>query len=86
MGTEQHLPPKSMAIHRVMPHLSKIVGEAKAKSLVGECLEEAGLVDVGNPQDLLRFSQTLMKRGGFIEIVARSIKAQALMGGACLPS
>jgi hypothetical protein len=71
-----------MGMNRAVTQLSKILGEDRAKVMVKECLGEAGLTDVKTPQELLKFAQSLSKRGGFVEVVGRSLKIQALLAGA----
>ena len=71
-----------MGMNRAVTQLSKILGEDKAKVMVKECLGEAGIREVKTPQELLQFAQSLAKRGGFVEVVGRSLKIQALLAGA----
>jgi hypothetical protein len=73
-----------MAVKRALTQLTKILGEERATLTVKECLAEATLHEVKTPQELLQFAQALSKRGGFIEVVGRSLKIQALLAGARL--
>ncbi|HLG13672.1 MAG TPA: hypothetical protein VJH03_03980 [Blastocatellia bacterium] len=73
-----------MRIERTISVLAKVLGEEKAKSLSEECLREAGLLDATTPQEFLRYGQSLTRRGGFIEVVGRSVMARALIAGARL--
>jgi hypothetical protein len=75
---------EEMSLRRTQAILAKVVGEEKARAVVEECLGEAGLESVSTPQEFLSFGQTLVKRGGFMEVVGRSIMARALIAGAQL--
>jgi hypothetical protein len=62
--------------------LVQVIGEARANSIFEEVFHQLGHVLVDTPEDLMKLSQFLIARGGFVEVVGRSLKAQALLAGA----
>ena len=67
------------------PALTKLVnmlGREKAEQLAVEIAAELDLHGVMSPTDRLRFGDALVKRGGVLEAIGRSIKVQALLQGA----
>jgi hypothetical protein len=67
------------------PALTKLInmlGREKAEQLALEIATELGIRGVMSPTDRLRFGDALVKRGGFLEAIGRSIKVQALLQGA----
>jgi hypothetical protein len=73
-----------MGITQVVSQLEKTLGEETANALVVACMKAAGVESFETPQDVLRFAEALAKQGGFIEVFARSLKANALNRGATL--
>jgi hypothetical protein len=74
--------PVSDAYSRAQSQLAEIMGDANAQSLISDCLGESGLTKVNNADELLAFSLNLIARGGFVEVVGRSLKVVALLSGA----
>lgn len=69
----------------VDPALKKIVhvmGEDRARDVIDETLRRIGLPALVTPDDRYRFAVELMKKGGVLEAVGRSIKIQAILLGA----
>lgn len=67
------------------PAILKIVrmlGEDRGRQVVRETLATAGLESLASPDDRLRFGEVLVAKGGLLEAIGRSIKAQALLQGA----
>lgn len=67
------------------PALAKLVnmlGREKADALAAEIAAELGIRGRMSPTDRLRFGDALIKRGGILEMIGRSIKVQALLQGA----
>jgi hypothetical protein len=67
------------------PALTKLInmlGREKAEQLAMEIAAELGIRGVMSPTDRLRFGDALVKRGGVLEAIGRSIKVQALLQGA----
>jgi hypothetical protein len=66
------------AVEKTTAHLAVVFGPAKAQDLVAECLREAGLEDVADPDELYRLGSVFVKRGGFLEVVGRYLRVQAI--------
>lgn len=70
------------------PALTKLInmlGREKAEALAAEIAAELGMggrSGAMSPADRLRFGEALIKRGGILEAIGRSIKVQALLQGA----
>jgi hypothetical protein len=67
------------------PALQKIFntfGAQRGRALVDETLASLGITELRTPDDRLRFGNALIKRGGLLESVGRSIKIQAILHGA----
>ena len=62
--------------------LARILGQERARALTDETLERIGLPELRSPNDLRTFAAELMKRGGFIEAVGRSLHVHAVLRGA----
>jgi hypothetical protein len=62
--------------------LKVVMGEAGALSIVRGCLDDVGLIDTLTPDDALLFANQLARHGGFVEIVARTLRIQAILAGA----
>lgn len=73
-----------MSLKRTQATLARVLGEGKASAVIEEGLNEVGLTSITTPQEFLSFGQTLVNKGGFIEVVGRSIMARALIAGAQL--
>lgn len=65
--------------------LSRAVGAEEARRILTEALRRSGLSGVDSPGDLLKLADQLMRRGGLLEAVARSLKIQAILAGASEP-
>lgn len=66
----------------VLVKLKNVLGADKADALVDEVLAEMGLVTLGTADDRYAFGEALVKRGGLLEAIGRSIKVKALLHGA----
>jgi hypothetical protein len=67
------------------PALAKLInmlGREKAEQLAVEIATELNIRGTMSPTDRLRFGDALVKRGGVLEAIGRSIKVQALLQGA----
>jgi hypothetical protein len=67
------------------PALTKLInmlGREKAERLAKEIATELGIHGTMSPTDRLRFGDALVRRGGVLEAIGRSIKVQALLQGA----
>lgn len=62
--------------------LINMMGRDKAEELAIEIYTELGIRGLASPTDRLRFGDALVKRGGVLEAIGRSIKVQALLQGA----
>lgn len=71
-----------MSAARALAKLTNLMGAVKASELVATTKREAQVTDLDDPDQLVRFADELMKRGGVIEAVGRSIKVQAILNGA----
>jgi len=68
----------SPAMERAAMHVAAVLGPERARLLFEECLREAGLTDVTESAQLHRFGSVLVKRGGFLEVVGRFLRVQAI--------
>lgn len=66
----------------VLLKLSNVLGPDKASALVDEVLAELRLVRLSSADDRFHFGDALVKRGGLLEAIGRSIKVKALLHGA----
>lgn len=66
----------------VLERLTKALGAARAAEVMNERLVSWRPRELESPQDLLDFSNHLMRNGGLIQAVGRSLKVQALLRGA----
>jgi len=64
--------------------LRPVVGEEMALAIVRSSLDETGLIDTTTPDEALIFANQLSRHGGFVEVVARTLRVQALLAGARL--
>jgi hypothetical protein len=62
--------------------LVKALGDRRASEVFGDACNRFGDRLIETPQDLLDFAETLVKLGGLIQAVGRSLKVQALLRGA----
>lgn len=62
--------------------LFNVLGPARARSLVTEVLAEIGRPGLHEPDDRLAFGEALVRRGGLLEAIGRSIRVQACLMGA----
>lgn len=62
--------------------LVSVLGQARADVLRADVLQRIGSDDLRDPDVLLLFGQELMKRGGILAAIGRSIKIQAILLGA----
>lgn len=65
--------------------VSRILGDEKARELVEQVQAETGLTSFDGPDDLYTFGHALVRRGGLLEAIGRSVKIQALLRGAQEP-
>ena len=66
----------------VHDRLVKAMGDQRASEVFGEACARFGDRLVDTPQDMLDFSEVLIRLGGLIQAVGRSLKVQALLRGA----
>jgi hypothetical protein len=67
---------------RSLDKLRNLMGPEAARALVQSTMSAAGLVDLDDPDQMARFGEELMKKGGILEAVGRAIKIQAIFAGA----
>ncbi|MCA9630023.1 MAG: hypothetical protein KC766_20270 [Myxococcales bacterium] len=65
--------------------LIRALGAEEGRKVLAEALRRSGLSGVDTPGDLLKVAEHLMRRGGLMEAVARSLKIQAILAGASEP-
>lgn len=68
--------------NRALEKLRHLMGQEAADELVATTMRRAGLKSLGDPDDLAKFAEELIRAGGLIEAVGRAIKIQALLAGA----
>ncbi len=66
----------------VLVKLKNVLGAAKADALIDDILAEMGLAELSSADDRYHFGEALVKRGGLLEAIGRSIKVRALLHGA----
>lgn len=72
----------SAGVDLALSKIERVVGEDRARDLVEETLRRIGRKALVTPDDYYRFAVELMKKGGALEAVGRSIKIQAILLGA----
>jgi hypothetical protein len=70
------------SLQSAISRLGELLAEEHTRPVVEECLKEAGLAAVGSAEELLRLARALTERGGFVAVVGRELKVQALLAGA----
>ncbi len=68
--------------YTVLERLVKALGEKRAAEVFRDAFDRFGEGNVETPQDMFDFAQLLMKSGGLVQAVGRSLKVQALLLGA----
>ena len=66
----------------VRDKLVVILGEKQAEEVFRLSLTEAKLAEVESADDQLTFATVLMRKGGVLEAIGRSLKIQAILHGA----
>jgi hypothetical protein len=66
----------------VYERLAKALGDRRAGEVYCEAYERFGERLVDTPQDMLEFAELLIRSGGLVQAVGRSLKVQALLRGA----
>ncbi len=62
--------------------LARVLGQDKAQEIVAKAYRTSGLKLVSSAADLLAFADAMIGDGGFIEVVGRGLKVEALLRGA----
>jgi hypothetical protein len=68
----------NVTVQKARAHLAVVLGERTADDIIKSCLSQSGLEDVRTPDELLRFGERLVARGGFIEVVGRFVRVEAI--------
>ena len=66
----------------ILERLTKALGPTRASEVMNERLSQWRPRPLDTAQDLLEFSNHIMRCGGLIQAVGRSLKVQALLRGA----
>lgn len=66
----------------VHERLVKALGAKRAAEVFREALTQLGDRPIETPQDMLDFAAVLIRSGGLVQAVGRSLKVQALLRGA----
>jgi hypothetical protein len=66
----------------VFQKLQNVLGPERARKFHTDTLAELGLEELRSANDRLRFGHALLRHGGVMEAIGRSIKIQALLQGA----
>ncbi len=74
-----------MSEARLVQKLVHVLGRPRADALIKSTLHEIGARDLSTPEIRLHFGQAILRHGGVIEAVGRSIKIQAILEGAKEP-
>jgi hypothetical protein len=62
--------------------LVRVLGEQRARALLAQLLPQLGLTDIESADARYLLSTALIKEGGVLEAVGRSIRIQSLLQGA----
>jgi hypothetical protein len=62
--------------------LINMFGAAKTEQLARELMHETGVASLDHPDHLLRFGDALVRRGGVLAAIGRSVRVQAFLAGA----
>lgn len=76
--------PTREPVERALRRLVRVLGEAEAADVIAQVTAETGVQRLQSAQQVLTVAQALVRRGGFVEVVGRMLKAQALLAGARL--
>jgi hypothetical protein len=74
--------PPSQTADPALVKLVNMMGRERAQPLIADTLRRAGLSGLFTADDRYRFGCELMTQGGICEAIGRSIKIQAILGGA----
>jgi len=66
----------------VRTKLVNMFGPAKAEQLARELMIETGLTSLDHPEHQLLFGNALIRRGGVLAAIGRSVRVQAFLAGA----
>jgi hypothetical protein len=62
--------------------LTRVLGSDQAQVILTKAYKMSGVKAVTNAAELLSFADALVAQGGFIEVVGRGLKVEALLRGA----
>ena len=62
--------------------LARVLGPERAQDVVAKAYRVSGLKLVSSAAELLVFADAMVAEGGFIEVVGRGLKVEALLRGA----
>lgn len=66
----------------VRTKLVNMFGAVKAEQLARELMMETGVQSLDHPDHQLRFGEALIRRGGVLAAIGRSVRVQAFLAGA----
>ncbi|MGE0324865.1 MAG: hypothetical protein AB7K71_21005 [Polyangiaceae bacterium] len=79
------MPSPNDLLNSAREKLTRAVGAEEGRRILNEALRRCGISSVESAGDLLKLADQLMRRGGLLEAVARSLKIQAILAGASEP-
>ena len=59
--------------------LTRVLGPEKAEAVVRDCMSVAGVHDLEDPDQRLRFARELIQRGGVYDAIGNAIAVQAIL-------
>ena len=62
--------------------LARVLGPERAQEIISRAHRVSGLEVVSSAAELLVFADVMVSEGGFIEVVGRGLKVEALLRGA----
>lgn len=62
--------------------LARVLGVERAEQVVSRAQKVSGLKVINSPSELLSFADAMVQEGGFVEVVGRGLKVEALLRGA----
>ena len=71
-----------MGAERAIEKLRNIMGANEADLIVRETMQSAYISNLDDPDQLLKFADALMKKGGVLAAIGNAIKIQAILEGA----
>jgi hypothetical protein len=73
------------AVDQAREQLGHIIGVDPARATIDDCMRCIGRQVIATADELMALAECLIRKGGIVEVVGRSLKLQALRHGAAMP-